>query len=99
MTHDPSRKDPYELTRFVCENADYIMHILERNTSNSSMITKAFLSALLTARAERCLINTDTVGELSKYLNLLGGTYILDCLPESKIYDKILDKARSMKAS
>jgi hypothetical protein len=99
LTYDPSRKDPYELTRFVCENADYIMHILERNTSNSLMITKAFLSALLTARKEGCLINTDTVGELSKYLNLLGGTYILDCLPESKIYDKILEKARSMKAS
>jgi len=99
LTHDPSRKDPYELTRFVCENADYIMHILERNTSNSPIITKAFLSALLTAREEGCLINTDTVGELSKYLNLLGGTYILDCLPESKIHDKILEKARSMKAS
>ena len=99
LTHDPSRKDPYELTRFVCENADYIMHILERNTSNSPMITKAFLSALLTAREEGCLINTDTVGELSKYLNLLGGTYILDCLPESKIHDKIVEKARSMKAS
>lgn len=99
LTHDQSRKDPYELTRFVCENADYIMHILERNTSNSPMITKAFLTALLTAREEGCLINTDTVGELSKYLNLLGGTYILDCLPESKIHDKIVEKARNMKAS
>jgi len=75
------------------------MHILERNTSNNLMITRAFISALLTAREEGCPINTDTVGELSKYLNLLGGTYILDFLPESKIYDKILDKARSIKAS
>jgi len=99
LTHDPSRADPYELTRFVCESSDYIMHILERNTSNSFMITRAFISALLKARDEGCLINTNTVGELSKYLNLLGGTYILDCLPESKIYNKILDKARSMKTS
>lgn len=97
LTYDPLRKDPYELTRFVCEHADYILHILERNTSNSPIITKAFISALLVAREEGYLINTDTVGELSKYLNLLGGIYILDCLPESKIYDKILEKARSMK--
>lgn len=97
LTHDQQRKDPYELTRFVCENADYIMHVLERNTSNNPMITKAFLSALLKAREEGCLINTDTVGELSKYLNLLGGIYILDCLPESKIHEKILEKARNMK--
>lgn len=96
LTYDKSRKDPYELTRFVCESSDYIMHILERNTSNNLMIIRAFLSALLMARNEGCKINTNTVGELSKYLNLLGGTYILDCLPESKIYNKILNKARSL---
>ncbi len=95
LTYDSSRKDPYELTQFVCENADYIMHILERNTSNSPMLTKSFISAILTARKEGCPINTNKVGDLSKYLNLLGGTYILDCLPEEKIYNKILDKARN----
>lgn len=41
-------------------------------------------------------INTDIVGELSKYLNLLGGTYILDCLPYDTIYNKILAKAREL---
>lgn len=93
LTYDSTRQDPFELTRFVCENADYIMHILERNTSNNSTITRAFVSAVLDARNEGCLINTDTVGELSKYLNLIGGTYILDCLPENVIYNKILAKA------
>ncbi len=97
LTFDSSRDDPYELTRFVCENADYIMHVLERNTSNSPMIMRAFLSAILTARKEGCNINTDAVGELSKYLNLLGGTYILDCLPEEKIYYKILQHAHNLK--
>jgi hypothetical protein len=99
LTYDTSRKDPYELTRFVCEHADFIMHILENNTSNSLLVTRAFLSALLTAREEGCTINTDTVAVLQKYLNVLGGTYILDCLPEAKIYDKILEKARNMKVS
>jgi len=99
LTFDSSRKDPFELTKFVCENADYIMHILERNMSNSPMITKAFISAMIDARNEGFLINTDTVGELSKYLNLLGGTYILDCLPEDKIYDKVVNQIRLMKKS
>jgi hypothetical protein len=92
LTYDETREDHYELTRFVCENSDYIMHILERNISNNPMIIKAFLSALLTARKNGLSINTDTVGNLSKYLNLLGGTYILDCLPSQVIYDKILKK-------
>ena len=36
--------------------------------------------------------HNNVVGELAKYLNLLGGIYILDCLPEHRIYDKILVK-------
>ena len=99
LTYDPSRKDPFELTRFVCENADYIMHILERNISNSPMITRVFISAIIDARKEGCLINTDTVGDLSKYINLLGGTYILDCLSEKRMYDKIINQARLVKTS
>jgi hypothetical protein len=93
LTYDENRKDPYELTKFVCENTDHIMHILERNTSNNPMIIRSFVGAILEGRKSGLNINTDTVGELAKYLNLLGGTYILDCLPEERIYNKILDKA------
>lgn len=91
------RADPYELTQFVCENADYIMHVLERNTSNNPMIVHAFLSAALDARNSGIPINTNVMGDLSKYLNLLGGIYVLDCFPYEKIYDKVISKALSYK--
>lgn len=94
LTYDDGRDNPYELTQFVCENSDYIMHILERNTSNNPMIVQAFLSAVIDAKKEGLPINTDMVGDLSKYLNLLGGIYILDCLTYEQIYNKILHKAR-----
>ena len=81
------------MTKFVCENADNIMHILERNTSNNPDIVKAFISAIIDAKNTGKQIDTNDIGELSKYLNLLGGTYILDCLPSSVIYDKIYKKA------
>jgi hypothetical protein len=93
LTYDNNRTDPYELTKFVCENSDYIMHILERNTSNNPMIIRAFLDAILKVRKSGLHIDTNIVGELAKYLNLLGGTYILDCLPPDKICDKIMAKA------
>ena len=96
LTYDETRNDPWELTKFVCENADHIMHIIERNTSNNPILVRAFVGAILTARSEGRIINTDAVGELSKYLNLLGGTYILDCLPQDIIYNKILAKAREI---
>jgi len=85
-------KDGFLLTEFVCEHADYIMHILERNTSNNQMIIRAFLHAIIDAQNEGIKINTDKVGELSKYLNLLGGVYILDCLTYEQIYNKIYKK-------
>jgi hypothetical protein len=86
-------KDGFALTEFVCRHADYISHILERNTSNNPTIVKAFLKAIMQAEVEGHKINTDTVAELAKYLNLLGGVYILDCLPYETIYKKIYDKA------
>ena len=69
------------------------MHILERNTSNNPAIIRPFLSAIIEAKTQGLPMDTNTVGELAKYLNLLGGIYILDCLPEQRIYDKILTKA------
>lgn len=91
LTYDDNLE--YELTKFVCENADNIMHILERNTSNNPDIVKTFISAIIDVKKTGKQIGTDDIGELSKYLNLLGGTYILDCLPATVIYDKIYKKA------
>lgn len=36
------------------------------------------------------------IRKIQKFLNLLGGTYILDCLPYDTIYNKILAKAREL---
>lgn len=93
LTHDETREDPWELTRFICESSDYIMHALERNTSNNPDIICPFLEAIIDANKQGMNINTDQFGELAKYLNLLGGIYILDCLPRERIHDKVLDKA------
>ena len=72
------------------------MHILERNTSNNPSIIQPFLSAIIEARAQGLPIDTNIVGELAKYLNLLGGIYILDCLPEQRIHDKIIARANEI---
>jgi len=96
LTYDETREDPYELTKFVCRNSDYIMHILERNTSNNKNLTRGFLSGVLAAVNEGLSINTNTVAELSRYLNLLGGVYVLDCLPKETLSEKILMRAREI---
>ena len=92
LTYDETRDDPYELTRFVCNHSDYIMHFIERNTSNSMHIMRPFLDAILGEEKNGIILNTDDAGELAKYLNLLGGMYVLDVMPEEWIRQKITQK-------
>lgn len=92
LTYDEKRKDKYELTRFLCSHPDFLMHVLERSFSSNPRIVREFLQALMDADEKGYKINTDTVGELAKYLNILGGTYVLDVLPENEIYKKIMKR-------
>ncbi|MCH5264792.1 MAG: hypothetical protein J1F02_02755 [Lachnospiraceae bacterium] len=96
LTYDKNRTDKYELTRFVCGHSDYIMHFIERNTSNNLHVMRPFLEAIMEARERGFDLNTDDAGNLAKYLNLLGGVYILDFMPEEWIKDKIRVKIDSM---
>lgn len=96
LTYDGQRSDPFELTKLVCEQASFIPDILERNTSNNPRIVHAFLDALLTLRVEGITITAEIVRELSKYLNVLGGTYLLDCLSPEKIMLKVTEKGREL---
>ena len=96
LTYDETRRDPWELTRFICEEQKYITYVLERNLSHNPAIIRPFLDAIIAAQAEGLPVDTRLVGALSKYLNLLGGTYILDCMPEERIYEKTLARAREL---
>ena len=92
LTYDKGRDDPYELTRFVCSHSDFIMHFIERNTSNNLHILRPFLEAIIEAQEKGYDLNTDDAGALSKYLNLLGGMYILDFMSGDWIKNKITAK-------
>lgn len=92
LTYDKDRTDPFELTRFVCSHSDHILHVMEINMSNNLHILRPFLEAIIEAQGKGYDVNTDDVGELSKYLNLLGGMYILDFMSEDWIRDKIATK-------
>ena len=41
-------------------------------------------------------ISTQRRRDLAVYLDELGGVYILDCLPEKRIHDKILQRAEEL---
>lgn len=93
-TYDSKRSNPYELTSFICREQDFIENILGRNFSNNPMIVKAVISGLIDAEKAGRVIDRQTVREVSKYINLLGGTYIIDCLSYDDLYKKVSTKLR-----
>jgi hypothetical protein len=90
LTYDDSRTDPYELTAFILRNGqDVINQLLDIGFSSNKAILKAVLKALYDAEKSGVKIDRELVRDTCKYVNLLGGTYILDCMSEQEIYDKV----------
>ena len=97
LTYDEGHEDPYHRTRVVTADLGYVVDLLERNFSNNPRISAEFVDAVEAARAEvgadGGIIARPELRILCKYLNMLGGVYILDSLPEGMIFQKIHDKA------
>lgn len=100
LTYDSKRTNPYELTELICKNQDYIVSVLERNTSNNPMIVGAFLDTVLKAKEQFSKTwDRDKFRELAKYLNLLGGVYILDCIEKDILKGKLMNKVNELCAA
>ena len=85
--------NPYELTELVCRNANYILDSLERNTSNNPAVVQSFLKGALRAEKEGYALTKQSFSRLAIYMNLLGGTYLLDAIPSEIIEEKIFNYA------
>ena len=64
--------------------------------SNNPAVVRPFIRAVMDAEKEGIGISTQRIRDLAIYLDELGGVYILDCLPEREIHDKILNKAEEL---
>lgn len=92
FTYDEKRLDPYELTKFLCKDQDYIENICGRNIFNDPDVGFATIAALCDAEKAGITMDRETVRGISKYVNLLAGTYLLDSLSKEEIYQKIQRK-------
>lgn len=94
LTYDETKSDPYTLTRPICEKADYILNLFERSFSNSRMVVITIVEAIGEIhRAHRLEYHKDLVREILKYVNMLGGVYVLETLPSQVLKQKIKTKA------
>ena len=92
VTYDEKRKDPFELTKFLCNHQDFIETICGRSTFNNPVVQKATLNALYDVLKDRKSDNREVIREIAKYVNLLAGTFILDMLTYDEVYKKVHKK-------
>ena len=93
MAYDENREDPFELLEVF--NTDFrtkLLYLFSSNFTNNPTITRAFLSSVLDFEKNGVKIKREIFNETIMYLNILGGTYILDYFEESELKDKITKK-------
>lgn len=104
LTYDKERTDPFELTRYL-EN-DYATKsiiIFSNNYISNHNVTIGLFSALKYLDDNGYIIEEkqrrDVYYEATKYLNVLGGTYILDYFSSEEIKEKVIKYMKSLKGA
>lgn len=89
VTYDKYRSDPYELTKFILQEQDYVESICGRFVFNNPVIEKAVLEAMLEASKKGIQLDRYIVRNIAKYINLLSGSYIVDMMNPEVIFHKV----------
>jgi len=93
-TYSENRENCYELTEYLSRDMTKGRLLFSSNFSSNPMITKAFLGAMIDVEKDGGRVNRTVFGETIKYLNLLGGTCVLDAFSEEELYTKIITKTK-----
>lgn len=102
LTYDETRADPFELTRYFDNDyATKVLIIFSNNYMSNNQISLGLISALKKLEEEGFVPKGGSKRELyykaTEYLNILGGSYILDYFSAEEIEEKVLKHMKSGK--
>ncbi len=92
ITYDEKRKDPYELTKFVCKHQYLIESLRGRSYFSNHQTRNTVIKYLFDTERKGVHITPILIGDVSKYVNLLSGAYIVDMMDPEYLYSKIESK-------
>lgn len=78
LTYDRDSDTPFEITDFIFRNQDFSISIFERSQSRNLEFVKAIYKKLISMETEGIPLTTTVVRELSKYLNAVSGSIMID---------------------
>ena len=90
MTYDENSDDPFELTRYICEDNLTLkgLTLLIYNFTNNRRIYRTYLRTLMNFEKKHKL-TTDEHWQIRQKFNLLGGKILLDSLSDEELTKKI----------
>lgn len=102
LTFDEKRKDPFELTKYMNEDfATKSLVIFSSNYMSSPLVARGLFSALIDLEQEKVTSSTrhrEMYYQATRYLNIFGGSHILDYYTEEEIKSKVLNYMHSLKS-
>lgn len=95
LTYDERRSNPFELTEYLKNDFATKTRILfSSNYSNNPTIVRALITSFIEFQNQGVNISREVFVETTKYMNVLGGTYILDYFAEEELVEKITKRIR-----
>ena len=88
-TYDEKRTDPFEITSYVVNKQDIINQLLDIGFNGNKELVLAVIDALRDVEKEGKTIGRDEIRSVSRFVNSLGGMYLIDTLKRSDVYTKV----------
>ena len=100
LVYDPNRKDPYELLKyFENDYATKSLVILSNNYMSSPDVANGLIEALMVVQDQGLVLpgrRQEVFYEATRYLNVLGGTHILDYFTHEEIKARVIKHLKGM---
>ena len=96
-TYDEKLENPFELTEYLFSHKDTsetMLFLLSSNCNSNKTIRLGMIKAIINFEKTGKKTSKKVINEMSKYLNIVGGTYLLDCFNEEEIYDMCYKKLK-----
>lgn len=100
LTYDETRKDPFELTKYMNDNfSTKSLVIFSSNYMSCPAVSHGLFSALIEleqTNATTLKQRQEMYYQATRYLNIFGGSHILDYYTEEEIKNKVLNYMHSL---
>lgn len=88
-TYDKGRADPFELTAYVITKQDIINQLLDIGFNGNKELVLAIIEAIRDAEKEGKMVGREEIRSVSRFVNSLGGMYLIDSWRHDEIYKRV----------